>query len=326
MSSGSFALSRQENPEDLPPRSGAPADLDSVMTRQCQSLGSDVGSQAAAGSAVRQVRLALGHHPLCVDTAAAPGKCAWHGGGAGGGSSSSGPMRPRAAAAAALPLLAVLLVGCAGRSPACAGSGADPQDYYATLGVATNASEAEIKKAYRSLAKQWHPDKLKTTEQGAEERFLQIVEAYETLNDPGQRKYYDLTRSSGGRRKVFPQGQPRGGAKGAGFNFGGGFALNNRLLLSSMMGDARKVEKLLKAGQFSTKNPDFQWKNPDFLLKNPELRSNRPGPHWPTLGPTGNGIYGLRMPALGREEGACTMGLFALMHNGSICIVIPWAS
>ncbi|MCP9841370.1 DnaJ domain-containing protein [Synechococcus sp. J7-Johnson] len=63
------------------------------------------------------------------------------------------------------------------------------KDYYETLGIERGASEEEIKKAYRRLARQYHPDISK--EAGAEERFKQISEAYQTLFDPEKRQAYD---------------------------------------------------------------------------------------------------------------------------------------
>ena len=63
------------------------------------------------------------------------------------------------------------------------------KDYYETLGVGRDASEAEIKKAYRRLARECHPDISK--EEGAEERFKEISEAYQTLSDPEKRQAYD---------------------------------------------------------------------------------------------------------------------------------------
>jgi molecular chaperone DnaJ len=62
-------------------------------------------------------------------------------------------------------------------------------DFYATLGVSRDASEAEIKKAYRKLAMEYHPDRNKSAE--AEARFKEIVEAYEVLKDPEKRARYD---------------------------------------------------------------------------------------------------------------------------------------
>ena len=59
-------------------------------------------------------------------------------------------------------------------------------DYYKTLGVSKNASQAEIKKAFRTLAKAHHPDR-----GGDEKRFKQINEAYDTLKDPQKKHHYD---------------------------------------------------------------------------------------------------------------------------------------
>src|SRR3954452_3366570 len=64
------------------------------------------------------------------------------------------------------------------------------QDYYTTLGVPRDASEADIKKAFRKLARQHHPDVAKD-KKAAEEKFKQINEAYEVLGDPEKRKKYD---------------------------------------------------------------------------------------------------------------------------------------
>jgi len=64
------------------------------------------------------------------------------------------------------------------------------KDYYETLGVARTASEAEIKKAFRKLAREFHPDVAKDKKK-AEEKFKEINEAYEVLSDPAKRKKYD---------------------------------------------------------------------------------------------------------------------------------------
>ena len=81
-------------------------------------------------------------------------------------------------------------------------------DYYETLGVERGASDAEIKKAYRKLAQQWHPDVNQEPE--AAVRFKAIAEAYQVLSDPERRQRYDLFGTVGAE-----------GAPGAGF---GGFA------------------------------------------------------------------------------------------------------
>nr|XP_053626373.1 dnaJ homolog subfamily B member 9-like [Cherax quadricarinatus]XP_053626374.1 dnaJ homolog subfamily B member 9-like [Cherax quadricarinatus]XP_053626375.1 dnaJ homolog subfamily B member 9-like [Cherax quadricarinatus] len=81
------------------------------------------------------------------------------------------------------------------------------KDYYEVLGVERNADEKEIKKAFRKLAIQFHPDKNK--EKGAEEKFREIAEAYEVLSDEDKRKEYDMvghagyTKTGGGGERPF---------------------------------------------------------------------------------------------------------------------------
>jgi molecular chaperone DnaJ len=76
------------------------------------------------------------------------------------------------------------------------------KDYYGVLGVSREANADEIKKAYRSLAQEWHPDKHHAEEEQeeAEEKFKEISEAYSVLSDEEQRRSYDATGS--------PQGSP----------------------------------------------------------------------------------------------------------------------
>ncbi|HEX2903955.1 MAG TPA: DnaJ C-terminal domain-containing protein [Jatrophihabitans sp.] len=75
------------------------------------------------------------------------------------------------------------------------------KDFYKSLGITSDASETEIKKAYRKLAKDLHPDK-NPGDAAAEQRFKEVSEAYATLSDPAQRKEYDAVRamSRGGAR------------------------------------------------------------------------------------------------------------------------------
>src|SRR5919205_1369022 len=86
-------------------------------------------------------------------------------------------------------------------------------DYYRVLGVDKKASQEDIKKAYRKLARQYHPDTNKDA--GAEERFKQISEAYDVLGDPEKRKRYDRGGSLFGGGFGGAGGGP-GGAGGPG--------------------------------------------------------------------------------------------------------------
>src|ERR1700712_3025429 len=90
------------------------------------------------------------------------------------------------------------------------------KDYYAALGVAKDASSAEIKKAYRKLARELHPDK-NPDDAKAEARFKDVSEAYDVLSDDTRRKEYDEMRSlyaNGGGRTPGAYG----GSGGGGFN------------------------------------------------------------------------------------------------------------
>lgn len=91
------------------------------------------------------------------------------------------------------------------------------KDYYATLGVEPGAGDAEIKTAYRRLARKYHPDVSK--EAGAEEKFKAVNEAYEALRDPEKRAAYDQLRNQG-YRPGDEVNVPPGFGGGAGFDFG----------------------------------------------------------------------------------------------------------
>ncbi len=87
------------------------------------------------------------------------------------------------------------------------------KDFYKILGVAENASNEEIKKAYRKLAKQYHPD-ANPNDPAAAERFKEISEAYSVLSDSKRRSQYDQMRKFGGLGGFRPSG---GASSGGGF-------------------------------------------------------------------------------------------------------------
>jgi molecular chaperone DnaJ len=100
------------------------------------------------------------------------------------------------------------------------------KDFYKILGVAKDASDADIKKAYRKLARQHHPD-TNSGDAASEKKFKDISEAYSVLSDPDERQQYDAIRAMGGGARFAPGGAG-GGAGGAGFEdlFGGLFTGN----------------------------------------------------------------------------------------------------
>ncbi|HEX7124091.1 MAG TPA: molecular chaperone DnaJ [Gemmatimonadaceae bacterium] len=130
---------------------------------------------------------------------------------------------------------------------------AQTRDYYAVLGVSSTASQDEIKKAYRRLARRYHPD-ANPNDPKAADRFKEISEAYQVLGDAQKRKQYDDMRRLGAFGAGFggarPRGGPAGGARpgagpgpGAGgfrwqdFDIGGLGGIGD--LFSSMFGGAR---------------------------------------------------------------------------------------
>ncbi len=95
---------------------------------------------------------------------------------------------------------------------------ATKRDYYEVLGVNKNATEDEIKKAYRKLAKKYHPDANPDNKEEAEAKFKEVNEAYENLSDPQKRKMYDQFGHNG------PQGF---GGQGGPFGQGGYYSYSS---------------------------------------------------------------------------------------------------
>ena len=136
------------------------------------------------------------------------------------------------------------------------------KDYYETLGVKRDASDAEIKSAYRKLARKYHPDVNKTKE--AEEKFKDINEAYEVLGDKQKRQRYDSLGANwqGGADYTPPPGFEnfgfnfnQGGAQS--FNFGGG-AGGFSDFFSSLFGDMMSGQGASQGfGGFDFSGADF---------------------------------------------------------------------
>ena len=109
---------------------------------------------------------------------------------------------------------------------------AENKDYYQTLGLDKNASDDEVKSAYRKLAKMYHPDNKET---GDAEKFKACTEAYSVLSDPDKRKTYDQFGSA-----AFDQtaggANPFSGTGFEGFNFNGGDFGDLNDILNSMFG------------------------------------------------------------------------------------------
>ncbi|MFC1848824.1 molecular chaperone DnaJ [candidate division CSSED10-310 bacterium] len=137
------------------------------------------------------------------------------------------------------------------------------RDYYDVLDVKKNASEAEIKKSYRRLARKFHPDINQNNKQ-AEKRFKEISEAYHVLSDPEKKKKYDHFGHSAFSMNGF---DPRGGrAEGFGFDFSNfdfsGFKGEKRGFgdfFSDLFGRSKQEEPATGKRQRTQKGQDLQY-------------------------------------------------------------------
>ena len=116
------------------------------------------------------------------------------------------------------------------------------KDFYAILGVEKNASEDDIKKAYRRMALRFHPDKNK--EPDAEEKFKEIAEAYEILSDKKKRDLYDKYGEDGLSGRMGGMG---GGGGGAGTHFNHTFH-DPREIFKNFFGTSNPFESFYNMG------------------------------------------------------------------------------
>ena len=94
------------------------------------------------------------------------------------------------------------------------------KDFYKTLGVSESVTEKDLTKAYRKLARKYHPD-ANPNDSSAEDKFKEVSEAYDVLGDAERRKEYDELRKYGARGGLggSPFGGGQGGSPGGGFGF-----------------------------------------------------------------------------------------------------------
>jgi len=135
------------------------------------------------------------------------------------------------------------------------------KDYYKILGVEKNATDAEIKKAFRVLAQKYHPDK----PDGDEEKFKEVSEAYNILSNKEKRKQYDTFGSAG------PGGAGFGDAGFGGFDFsgfqnaqGGGFEFDMGDIFGDFFGGSRRSASARKVGTDISVNLNITFKESVF--------------------------------------------------------------
>lgn len=133
------------------------------------------------------------------------------------------------------------------------------KDYYKILGISRNASQDEIKRAYRKLAVKYHPDKTKGDKE-AENKFKEIAEAYEVLKDPEKRKKYDRFGENWKYYQEAGAGAQAGGFAWSDFARQTGFGSRDWQEQSSPFGDVFQFEEVFmgrEGGRRSTGFSDF---------------------------------------------------------------------
>jgi curved DNA-binding protein len=135
------------------------------------------------------------------------------------------------------------------------------KDYYEILGVEPSADAAEMKKAYRRLARKYHPDL--NPDEDAEARFKEVAEAWEVLKDDSRRAEYDELRRYGGRREQ--QFEPPPGWKSSAGGRGQYFGEDFSEFFNSIFGSGFSAERRGPAQDFEFKGRDVEIEMPVFL-------------------------------------------------------------
>lgn len=124
------------------------------------------------------------------------------------------------------------------------------KDYYKILGISRNATDEDIKKAYRKLALKYHPDKNKAKD--AEEKFKEVAEAYEVLSDKKKREIYDQVGEEG-----LKGGYTNGGGGGPGPHFTYSFHGDPRQTFAQFFGTDSPFEMFFQMGGLGNQGGKF---------------------------------------------------------------------
>jgi curved DNA-binding protein CbpA len=156
-------------------------------------------------------------------------------------------------------------------------------DYYTILQVKSDASQDDIKKAYKVLARTWHPDKNRDNEKEATRRFKEISEAYTILSNPSQRREYDLKRS-----RPTPE-KPRRSRRD--HRFDAGFPRPEFTSFDSDFSRGDGAENRRSRFRSTRRNPEFRrvHVNPEDLFK--DFFEHDPFKDFFNLGRTGSGLF-----------------------------------